>query len=389
MKGNPGLSAVTLMKEWTHPSTTDQVSIPVKNGAFSYDLASDFPMYYILIPGTDVGSFSYDGAFFSENGDVNIDVTYTTPGEKPEISLRTVMPLTDSYNDFKKRMYEESGYNRWVALDDSLQTNGLAYTPEVTALQEAMKTADEQQKDAIRAKADSIFRTGNAYSDLYKESEELYSRVDGEMKRLTFDYAATDLSYGGLFTIFSRLMFRNDTDKKAYADLYEKKYKESLGWHPYSRQIERLIPVLRDEVGKPGMPYPDVEARDSLGTMRRLSEFIGGKVAVIDLWASWCGPCRRHSKELISVYEKYAPKGLAMVGIAREHGDDSAHRKAVAQDGYPWPSLVELNDENLIWASFGTPTAPGRIVLVGADGKIIEIDPSPQRISELLDKLLD
>jgi len=41
-----------------------------------------------------------------------------------------------------------------------------------------------------------------------------------------------------------------------------------------------------------------------------------GKVRVIDLWASWCGPCRMTIPELNTLYDQYREKGLVVVGLS-------------------------------------------------------------------------
>ena len=53
-----------------------------------------------------------------------------------------------------------------------------------------------------------------------------------------------------------------------------------------------------------------------------------GKVVLIDLWATWCPPCRTEIPTLIDLQEKYGQKGLVIVGIAFEDGDDDATRRA-------------------------------------------------------------
>jgi thiol-disulfide isomerase/thioredoxin len=47
----------------------------------------------------------------------------------------------------------------------------------------------------------------------------------------------------------------------------------------------------------------------SLGQMK-------GKVVVLDLWATWCGPCRMEIPSFIKLQEKYQAQGLEIVGVS-------------------------------------------------------------------------
>ena len=49
----------------------------------------------------------------------------------------------------------------------------------------------------------------------------------------------------------------------------------------------------------------------------RLSDF-RGKVVLVDVWATWCPPCRVEIPFLVSLYDKYKDKGLEIIGIATD-----------------------------------------------------------------------
>jgi thiol-disulfide isomerase/thioredoxin len=50
------------------------------------------------------------------------------------------------------------------------------------------------------------------------------------------------------------------------------------------------------------------------------------KYTLVDLWASNCGPCKENFPHLISVHQKYAPKGLQVMSLSL---DDTSDAKAV------------------------------------------------------------
>jgi DsbE subfamily thiol:disulfide oxidoreductase len=65
-----------------------------------------------------------------------------------------------------------------------------------------------------------------------------------------------------------------------------------------------------------------------------------GKVLVVNVWATWCGPCRQEQPALQEVWSRYAGRGVAFVGL--DYRDDDAQAKEwIRQFGVTYPSIKD------------------------------------------------
>lgn len=57
-----------------------------------------------------------------------------------------------------------------------------------------------------------------------------------------------------------------------------------------------------------------------------------GKIVIIDVWATWCGPCRMVIPHLVRLQEKYKDSGVAVLGLnSDDDTDTAAGRETVAR----------------------------------------------------------
>ena len=101
-----------------------------------------------------------------------------------------------------------------------------------------------------------------------------------------------------------------------------------------------LGPMSRKQTAAPMPPVSGatqlISSRlpDMDGRLRPLAEW-RGKVLVVNFWATWCVPCREEIPALVTVQEKWAAKGVQVVGIAIDETDKIRPYAAELKINYP------------------------------------------------------
>lgn len=115
---------------------------------------------------------------------------------------------------------------------------------------------------------------------------------------------------------------------------------------------------------------------------------IEGKVAIIDLWATYCGPCIKTTRTYKPIYEEFKDKGFTIVGVAAERGDTKAMENRIEKEGWEWVNMVDLDRKNNIWHKYDCSFAGGRTLMVDQNGVIVALGPTDEEVRELLFELL-
>ncbi|MEU5596949.1 TlpA disulfide reductase family protein [Streptomyces sp. NPDC020298] len=118
-------------------------------------------------------------------------------------------------------------------------------------------------------------------------------------------------------------------------------------------------------------PAPDLSGKTIDGKTIDVADY-KGKVVVVNIWGSWCGPCRAEGKYFAKVSKEYEGKGVQFVGINTR---DSSTTPAVAfekQQGITYPSLYDPTGRLMLRFKKGTlnPQLVPTTLILDRDGKI-------------------
>src|SRR5262245_2138398 len=106
------------------------------------------------------------------------------------------------------------------------------------------------------------------------------------------------------------------------------------------------------------------------GKSKKLSDY-SGKVLVVDLWATWCGPCRQEIPHLVEIAKTYKSKGVEVIGLTNE--DPESDVETVVrfsknfEINYPIGWATPEMQLGLTRGRNGIP----QTLIIGRDGKVL------------------
>ncbi len=143
-------------------------------------------------------------------------------------------------------------------------------------------------------------------------------------------------------------------------------------------------------VGKPAMNF---EYDNYKGGKTSLAD-LKGKYVYIDVWATWCGPCKKEIPFLKEIEQKYHDKNIVFVSLSVDN--ERAHKGSMEKAIAAWKAMVADKELGGIQLHFGGDesfskfyniTGIPRFILIDPNGNIVEPD-APRPSSPLLIDLL-
>jgi thiol-disulfide isomerase/thioredoxin len=156
-----------------------------------------------------------------------------------------------------------------------------------------------------------------------------------------------------------------------------------LAWKPVSDGISRWKQsrnlALRD------VAAPRFETLDLLGKSQRLEDH-KGEVVLVNIWATWCGPCRAEMPKLDQLYQQRKHQGFIVFGVSDEEVE--VQRKYVEKVPVTYPLLTRRGEVPNIYRDIARYPA---IFLIDRQGRL-QPAPGPdqpfEKVEEAVDALL-
>ncbi|MBW8814773.1 MAG: TlpA family protein disulfide reductase [Caulobacterales bacterium] len=152
-------------------------------------------------------------------------------------------------------------------------------------------------------------------------------------------------------------------------------------------------PAFASKVTTPTQPTspPDLAFTDAAGKSVRIADF-KGKVVVMNIWATWCGPCKVEMPTLAKLQAAYAGKGVEVMPISIDEANKAQQAALFIAQNAPLKFYLDGAMKlpfKLNPPAVGTPTT----VIYGKDGLEVarvtgDADWSSPEAKALIDKAL-
>lgn len=156
-------------------------------------------------------------------------------------------------------------------------------------------------------------------------------------------------------------------------------------------RIKAEVENLKNKMAFKGKPSPQFSYKDVNGKVVNLSDF-KGKYVYIDVWATWCGPCRQEIPHLEKLEQLLKGKKIAFVSLSIDKPSDTEKWKNMVADKHMGGTQVIAENawESTFVKEYKIESIP-RFILIDPKGNIVDFDakrPSEPELALQLEKLL-
>ncbi len=135
---------------------------------------------------------------------------------------------------------------------------------------------------------------------------------------------------------------------------------------------------------------PEINMTTPDGKIVSLSDY-RGKIVYIDIWATWCPPCRAELPHMKSLFEHFKRNDkVAILSISVDQ-DKEAWKKKITDEQMEWQQFIcEETQAEELSKNYNLRSIP-RFLIIDSEGKLVDADairPSSGKVEELIESLI-
>lgn len=298
-----GIKQDTLLFNRYSPGNLVVDTIPVDKGTFVYHGQVDEPEFTSVTFMGDSSHNNHEFYFFTEKGNYTLDINSTNISQSVVNGSATNQAYFNYQQANKPLLDEILSYTfNYLELEDKV-TPGLSTQDTLAILNGKIDSLNE-----ILFRKDEVYIQENnqQFFSLYVLSQDLKNGMDAETAAKLFNSLHKPLQQSA-----------SGVNIKAVID---KSLQYAAG--------RSIPPLLLADANK--------KSRNIMTTVKQ------NKYTLVDLWASWCVPCRQEFPFLKEAYARYHPDGFDIYAISMDMFRDS-WLKALKELHLPWVNVISNN----------------------------------------------
>ena len=120
--------------------------------------------------------------------------------------------------------------------------------------------------------------------------------------------------------------------------------------------------------GRVGFPAPDFALQDLDGRTLQLADY-RGKLVFLNVWATWCPPCREEMPSMESLHRRMQGTDFVMLAVSQDEDGSAVVKPFVRQMGLTFPVL--LDRQGVVSQRYGVTGYPETFI-IDRDGRVIQ-----------------
>lgn len=245
-----------------------------------------------------------------------------------------------------------------------MMTRDIYYIPsnEYYDVLESYLVEDEAWVDLEEYRA-FVVETAHVLDAANRQVTDLYPKTVAQMKYIAGRFKSEKVRNTLLHYLAATYVDRHGIDNiQDLENIYFTYVKDEVLLADYKAKFDKW------DLSRPGKPSPEISAVDVDGKQWTLADF-RGKYIYIDMWATWCAPCRREMPYLKALEEKFKDAQIVFLGLSTD--SDKTKWEAMVKTGELTGVQLYLGPQSAFQKAYQIDGIP-RFILLDKEGKIID-----------------